>query len=339
MRIYQSLCVLLTLVSLPSWADAEPPAELIFALKGSIVKIHTVTKSGGHGIGSGVVVAENLVATNCHVLADANGINVAARGETYAPVSVREDWRHDICVLRVEYLPLKPVVLGDDEQLQYEQDVFAIGFPGGPPKPQTTFGTIKALYPLDDAAIIRTSSSFVLGASGSALFDSEGKLIGLNTFKSPGRHSYYYSMPVKWIKALLQAPETEHVSQNGRPLWDAPENQRPYLMRVVIPMQNEEWDDLLRIASEWAVQEPQTVEAIYYKALAEEHLGDLKAADALYRQVLQANPRHSASLLADARIARQQGESNRMLTLLSQLQALSPDMAQELIPQEAGLAQ
>src|SRR5690348_17878592 len=88
-------------------AVAEPSLDTVYKLKGSIVKINTVTKSDGHGVGSGVVVAENYVATNCHVLASANGVNVTAFGETYSPVAIKEDWRHDVCLLKVDYLPLR----------------------------------------------------------------------------------------------------------------------------------------------------------------------------------------------------------------------------------------
>jgi serine protease Do len=54
----------ISLLCLCTVSYAEPSPELIYNLKGTVVKIHTVTSSGGQGSGSGVVVAENLVATN-----------------------------------------------------------------------------------------------------------------------------------------------------------------------------------------------------------------------------------------------------------------------------------
>ena len=305
---------------------AEPSTDVVYKLKGSIVKVHTVTKSGGHGVGSGVVVAENYVATNCHVVANTSGINVTALGETYTPVAIKKDWRHDICLLRVEYLPLKPVELGDSEQLQYEQSVFSIGFPGGPPKPLTTYGNIKALYPLEDSFIIRISSSFVLGASGSPIFDDEGKLLGLNTFKSPGHNGYFYGVPVKWVKQLLTAPESQRIGQPGTPFWDAPEDQRPYLMRVVLPAQNEEWSDLKNIAQAWANQEPNNAEAYYYLALAQQHLGEAEQAQHHYQQAVKLNAKHTASLLALGKIAAKQGnqaEVQRLCLLLKDLDSIA----------------
>ena len=311
-------------------ARAEPAVDTVYKLKGSIVKVNTVTNKGGQGVGSGVVIAENLVATNCHVLADSNGINVTASGEFYIPVGVREDWRHDVCILRFQFLPLKPAELGDSDRLQYEQSVFSIGFPGGPPKPLTTYGQIKALYPMDGSYIIRTSASFIMGASGSPIFDDTGRLLGMNTVKSPGKHAYFYGVPVNWIKQAMQLPEHPLVSQPGTPFWDAAEDQRPYFMRVVLPLQNKAWRDLQQIARAWLKQEPGNLEAQYYVALAAENLGETQEAQTGYQTVLAANARHSASLLGLGRIANQSGDQAEVARLSLLLKDLDEDSAEAL---------
>lgn len=305
-------------------AAAEPSPEMAFKLKGSIVKIHTVTKTGGHGVGSGVVVAKDHVATNCHVLADAAGVNVTARGETYRPSAIKEDWPHDVCLLRVDYLPLTPAELGDSEGLQYEQPVFSIGFPGGPVKPQTTHGHIKALYPMDDSFIIRTSSSFIMGASGSAIFDDSGKLVGLNTVKSPGKgqHAYYYGVPVKWIKQLMQAPEQQKIGLPGTPFWDAPQNHWPYFMRVVEPLQNGSWAELKVIAETWATEEPENAEAHYYLGLAQQNLGEAIEAHKQYSKVMNLNSRHTSALRALSILAAQMGDHAEVQRLSLRLKEL-----------------
>lgn len=290
--------LLFILYSLAGNAYADSVKALAFQLKASVVKVHTATKSGGHGVGTGVVVAKDLVATNCHVIANASGVKITKFGESYSPDAIKADWKHDLCLLRIQYLQLTPVQLGDSESLKYEQDIFSIGFPGGPPKPQTTEGKIKALYPLDDSSIVRTDASFVMGASGSPVFDLDGKLIAISTFKSPGRGAYYYNIPVKWVQALLDAPELTSLDNNIAPFWDASDENRPYFMRVVIPYQNEEWAALKKIAQDWIVNEPNTTEAYYYAAVAEEKLGNGVKANEYYQQVLKLQPQHPPSLTA-----------------------------------------
>ena len=328
MRVIHLTGLSLLFAATAAWA--EPTVDTVYQLKGSIVKVNTVTNKGGQGVGSGVVIAENLVATNCHVLADSNGINVTASGEFYIPVGVREDWQHDVCILRFQFLPLKPAQLGDSDQLQYEQSVFSIGFPGGPPKPLTTYGQIKALYPMDGSYIIRTSASFIMGASGSPIFDDDGRLLGMNTVKSPGKNAYYYGVPVNWIKQAMKLPEHPLVSQPGTPFWDAAEDQRPYFMRVVLPLQNKAWQELKQIAEAWARQEPGNLEAQYYVALAAEHLGDLLTAQAGYKAILARNARHTYSMLGLGRMASQAGDRAEVARLSMLLQGLDKESADAL---------
>ena len=329
MKIH-TLTTVLFLAGLAQTALAEPLPELVYNLKGTIVKIHTVTDRGGQGSGSGFVVAKNLVATNCHVLSNAIGVNIAAIGETYAPVGVRADWKHDVCILRFEYLPLTPATLGDSEKLSYETSTFSVGFPGGAAKPLTTIGKIKALYAIEDSYIIRTSASFQMGASGSPLFNDQGKVIGMNTFKSPGANGYFYNVPASWIKAAMSLPETDKIVQTESPFWDAPLVQRPFWMQVVLPMQAGKWTELLAVASAWQIQAPNDPEANYYLGLAQQNLGDLQQAKAQFHRVLAANPHHASSILALAKIAREQDNQAELNDLGKMLSALDYEAFESL---------
>lgn len=288
------LCVLF--LTFPH-AAAESRSELSYRLKSSVVKVHTATTKGGHGVGTGVAIGENLVATNCHILANTAGVKISKFGDGLIPVALKADWKHDLCILRFEYAGLAPVELGDSEHLHYEQEIFSIGFPGGPPKPQYTAGKIKALYPLDDSAIIRTDASFIMGASGSPVFDADGKLLAISTFKSPGKHAFYYNIPVKWVKALLKQPDITSMQTDISPFWDAPEERRPFFMRVVLPYQHKKWRELNRIAQQWMQQEPTSSEAFYYAAVAEHELGNTNKAKQHYQQALTLRPGHASATI------------------------------------------
>lgn len=276
---------------------AETRDELSFRLKASVVKVHVGTKKGGHGVGTGVAISPDLVATNCHILANSAGVSITKFGNTHTPVALKADWKHDLCILRFQYAELTPVELGDSEHLQYEQDIFSIGFPGGPPKPQYTEGKIKALYALEDSHIIRTDASFVMGASGSPVFDADGKLLAISTFKSPGKHAYYYNIPVKWVKALLNQPDITSMETDILPFWDTPEEQRPFFMRVVQLFKNEKWDELHQIAQLWLKSEPDSAEAFYYAGVAEEKMHHLKEAKQYFEQALLIHPQHPAAMI------------------------------------------
>jgi serine protease Do len=325
----RSILVLFVLIFFQNVLYAEPNNELVYKLKASVVKVHVATKSGGHGVGTGVVVGKDLVATNCHVLANSNGVKITKFGDGFIPDALKADWKHDLCILRFQYLDLQPVELGDSENLKYEQAIFSIGFPGGPPKPQSTYGKIKALYPLDDSQIVRTDASFVMGASGSPVFDSEGKLVAISTFKSPGHGAYFYNVPVKWLKALLDVPEITSLKTDETPFWDAPELQRPFFMRVVLPYQNQKWIDLKIVAQEWISKEPTNPEALFYAGVAEEYLGDLVKANQYLQKALSIHPQHVAALFELGLMANRAGKTDEVEKTRVALKAIDNDLNDE----------
>jgi len=324
MRVF----VLFFLTCLMPSVHAAPSNELVYTLKASIAKIRSVNASGGRSTGTGIVVAENQVATNCHVLVNSVGMDIGAMGETYQPVGLQADWKHDVCILNFKFLPLKPAILGDSEHLQYEQEVFSIGFPGGPPKPLTTWGTIKALYPFEDSVVILTSASFQMGASGSPLFNAKGEVIGISTFKSPGRNAYFYNIPVKWVKAAMSLPVTEFAIDEGQAFWDVPLEQKPYWMQIVLPYQNQQWGEVERIVQSWVASTPDDNEAMFYQAIIKEHAGDLVGAKKVYQKLLKQNPNHSASIINLAVIAKAEANQAEFDQYQSQLAKLNIDAAE-----------
>lgn len=324
----------LMLLSLSCNAIAEPSArpdpELTYKLKASVVKVHVSTKTGGHGVGTGVLVGKDLVATNCHVVANAAGVSITKFGNSYAPIAIKADWKHDVCLLTFQYLEINPVELGDSETLKYEQAIFSIGFPGGSPKLLITYGNIKALYPLDDSQIVRTDASFIMGASGSPVFSSDGKLIALSTFKSPGRGAYYYNVPVKWVKALIDAPETTSTATTVSPFWDAAEDDHPYFMRVILPLQNAVWADLKRIATLWLADQPNSAEAHYYLGLAAEKTDDINHAKQYFEETLKLQPQYTSALVELAMMANKAGNQSEVARIQLALKAINSDVSDEL---------
>ena len=285
-------------------ADLAPPTDdFLYKLKESLVKVSSSTKTGGHGYGTGVAISKDLVLTNCHVIQNSDGISVAKWGVAYPPVGLQADWKHDLCILRFEWADFTPVELGDSESLQYEQDIISISMPGDSPAPYISLNKVKALYPLDGSRVMRSSAAFAIGASGSPVFDYKGKLIATSTFKSPGHGAYYYNMPVEWVKRLMKTDEMKLNAVHESPFWDTPENVRPFFMRVVIPLQNEDWPALHTIAKVWLSAEPQSDEANFYLALAEKGLGHVSEAKALLNTTLKLNPQHADALLEQVKIA------------------------------------
>lgn len=311
-------------------AMALPPDGMVYQLKSSVVKIRVILPNGHYGVGSGVVVAKDQVVTNCHVIANAQAINVIKFGESHRADSIKADWQHDLCIVRFDGLDTAIAKLGSSRQLQYEQPVFTISFPNNSPKPLATYGFVKALYPLDDSYVIRTDNDFRLGASGGPMFNDDGELVGIITLKSPGRNAFYYNMPVEWIQSLLNQPELTIPAQASLPFWDAPEERRPFFMRVIQPYLTEDWQALKKIATDWRLQEPHANEALFYLGVAEYKLKETQSAQSHLQQAYRNNPRHTSALLYLGLIAADVGNRDEAIKTAYLLDTLDKSLASEL---------
>ena len=327
------VCVpFLVAVSANAAALPDPSDTLLYGLKESMVKVGTTTKSGGHGFGTGVAVTKDHVVTNCHVLGNANGISITKWGTQYPVESLQADWKHDLCILKVQYADLKPIAMADSSKLNYEQQVISISMPSDSPAPYVALSTVKALYPFDNEQVIRTQAAFAIGASGSPVFDYEGKLIAISTFKSPGKNAYYYNMPINMVKALLQTESVPLNSIHGTPFWDAAENNRPFFMQIVLPYQNNRWQDILTIASNWVKQEPSSAEAWYYLGKAEQNLANTSIAKTHFKKALSLQSNHPASLQAIAQIAQAEGKLDEADKIRVTLKEINPQLLEEIAP-------
>lgn len=337
MRLLPYIFTLIAYGLLTQSALAQPDLDLVYHLKASVVKVHALTNNGGHGVGSGVVVDKDTVATNCHVVANSNGISISKFGDSMSPVEMIADWRHDICLLKFKYLELPAVKLASAASLHYGDEVFSIGFPGGPPKPQTIAGKVRALYPYDGSLIVRTDAAFIMGSSGSPTFNQAGELVSLSTFKSPGKQAYFYSVPVEWIQSLMQQPPATSAVPDATAFWDAPVEARPYWMQVVQPYQTGDWQALESIARAWLRQEPQSAEANFYLGSALHGQGQAAPAQQAYERAVSLQPAHIDAWSGLAILAQQTQQPTLLSNAEQHLRQLDsqawPEIQQRLSPQ------
>ena len=313
----------LLLVLLSQYSHSYPAQAELFGLSESMAQVFVTFKGGVTGSGSGIVIKKNHVATNCHIFADSDGVNVVKFFKTYTPISVYADWENDLCILKFDNLPLPSVNLRTSKDLSYEEKVFSLTFPNDNPMPLPSYGKIKALYPFQKSNIIRSSAGFTVGSSGGALFDLDFNLVGITTFKSPGRREgYYYCLPIDWIKELLETKEQINLKSNAAPFWSLPEDQKPFFMRVVLPMQNEDWPLMLKIAKSWTQTDDENADAWYYLGFAQRKMLNLDFAKLFLKQALKLNNMHLDSLteLIEISIERKNKiEFNEVVNLISKI--------------------
>jgi serine protease Do len=331
--------LLISLLISASNVFAQPNIGELLKLHESIVQISVELENGNVGTGTGVVISNEYVVTNCHVLANGKGANVAKYGDGYKPIALKADWKHDLCALKFDGLPFKPVPMRDTASLEIEEDVFSIGYPNGNNVPQPSYGSIKAKYPYDESLIIRSDAAFALGSSGGALFDQKFNLIGITSFKSPGPQGFFYSLPVEWIKRLINSKDLLTLNADESPFWALPYQQQPYFMQVVIPYQNHEWQNLHAIAKAWVTSQPNVADAWFFLGVADLELDRLPLAKSEFEKALSLNPKNLDVLIKQSQIALKEVDLDRLDKLNASIAALDTYASEELTKKIAMLKQ
>jgi hypothetical protein len=295
----------------------------------SVVMVRGYNASGGLSYGSGVVVAENKVMTNCHIFRSTKQPWVSRGEDTYPITSVQADRWHDLCLVTTFSLPFKPVPLGKGNELKRGQEVLAIGHSNGVPNPLTSAGVIKSTYEFEGGRIIRSSAKFLMGASGSGIFDLDGNLLGINTFKTPGRPAYFYSLPIEWLANLEKLPVETEFPIVGKAFWEEDDDKKPFFMQIALPELNKDWPKLAEVAQRWIDKDPKNSDAWYELGVASESLNKIDEAEKAYRQSVLLDASNTDSLFRLGAIAQSKGDKVGMHNINLAIASVDKDLAEE----------
>jgi serine protease Do len=296
----------------------------------SVVLIRGYNASGGLAYGSGVVVGDKKVITNCHVLRATKQPWISRGEDTYSINSVKADPWHDLCLVTTDALPFKPALIGKSTELKRGQEIVAFGHSNGVPSPLTSSGAIKALYDAEQGKVIRSTARFSMGASGSGLFDMEGRLVGINTFKTGGHSSsIYFALPIEWLEQLEKQPEITTFPISGKALWEEDEDKKPFYMQVAVPETRGDWPKLALVAEKWTQTEPKNTEAWFALGLGNENNAKLDEAEKAYKQALAIDSGNFDALIHLGSIAKTRGDTVEMHRIQLALNDINKDAAAE----------
>lgn len=152
----------------------------------------STTASSGSGF---VITSDGYVVTNCHVIADVVDnssltIDVSfSDGTTYPASLVGHEEDNDVAVLKIDATNLQTISLGDSDELEIGETIYAIGNPLGELTFSLTDGLVSALDRListDESVtmnMFQTNAAINPGNSGGPLFNASGDVIGIATAK------------------------------------------------------------------------------------------------------------------------------------------------------------
>lgn len=318
------LLALLSVFGISTYAYDQ---QALMASYFGVVLIRGYNEDGGMAYGSGVVVAENEVITNCHVLRSTKQPWISRGEDSYAITAVKADTWHDLCLVSTHAMPFKPVPLGTSRGLVRGQEITAIGHSNGVPAPITSVGEIQGLYLTQSGNVIRSSAKFLMGASGSGLFDMDGKLVGINTFKTAGKGgSIHFALPVEWIETLQKLPSSSTFPVQGKALWEEDEDKKPFYMQAAVPESRQDWPNLEKVSQSWSEKEPSSADAWFSLGIAEQQLKHIQEAANAFQHAITLDSKFVEAWFKRGETAMQLGDDQTVNEIEHQLKTLDPQL-------------
>src|SRR6185436_16120265 len=194
---------------------AKPPPEqtvesLAVLAKPSVVVISQKGRDGREeGVGAGVAVSSNLIATCLHVIGEARPIAVrVSAGDSREGTEIFAwDRKLDLAIIRFDGPKLRPLSLGDSDELKQGATVVAVGNPLGL-EYSIVQGVVSAKREVDGTELLQLAIPIEPGNSGGPLVDMQGRVQGLLSMKSALSANLGFAVPVNALKKLLEKPNS-----------------------------------------------------------------------------------------------------------------------------------
>ncbi len=208
-----------------SSGDVQQAGEATAKQVQGVVNIVTTIDYGtGEAAGTGMIMSsDGLVLTNNHVVDGATKIKVTdlTTNRTYTAKVVGTSPTNDVAVLRLENASgLTTVSFGDSSSVSVGDSVTGVGNAGNDPGTSAAKGTVTALnesITASDGAsssdseklsgLIEINADIQSGDSGGPLYDSSGKVVGIDTAAQTdqaGNTTAGYAIPIDHALSVAQ---------------------------------------------------------------------------------------------------------------------------------------
>jgi hypothetical protein len=161
-------------------------------------------------LGSGFFVADDLIATNLHVLEGASSgyvrpVGTKAKGAILGVVVADSD--NDLAVVKVSGVSAPSLPLGDDADSEVGESVYAVGNPSGL---EGTFsqGIISGIREFQKHKVLQITAPISPGSSGGPVVNDAGSVVGVAVATIQGGQNLNFAVPVSYLWALLKRQRT-----------------------------------------------------------------------------------------------------------------------------------
>jgi hypothetical protein len=183
----------------------------------------------------------------------------------------------------------------------------------------------------DGARVVESTTPFTSGASGGALFDAQGRLVGILTYRLRGDRRSYFSVPVEWFLPRLtggQAYAAVAPLDGAQPFWQRPPAVLPFFLRAHQLETSGDWDGLLNLTDAWSKADDTNAEAWVFRGRSLVETQHLAAAQLALQHAVALDPVSSTAWLQLGRLSAHRGLTEEAEDALAQLNRLNPELAQ-----------
>lgn len=260
----------------------KDPADVFETVSSSVVVIWASDSAGeALGQGSGVVLQDSQVVTNCHVVNDASRIEVSQQNDTIDARLIAQDEERDLCLLQLSKSLGTPARVGTSADLRIGLRVYTVGAPVGM---ELTIGEglLSGFRIFDSSRYLQTTAPISPGSSGGGLWDEHGRLLGITSFYEEYAQSINFAAPVEWI-AQIQERSRKRLETTRTTGW---------LERFSTLSRNRDWMGLKAHSAAWCHREPGNAWAWYARGIAARNLREpMDTTLRVFRKALQLNER------------------------------------------------
>ena len=162
------------------------------------------------GFGSGFFVRENLIATNYHVIEGAaqGTAKLVGKYTTYNIEGITAtDQTNDLAILKVNAYGIKPLPLGNSDNVRIGATVYVAGNPKGL---EGTFsdGIISSRRDRYTQERLQMTAPISPGSSGGPVLNRKGEIIGVSFMTIEGGQNLNFAIPSGYLRGLLARSST-----------------------------------------------------------------------------------------------------------------------------------
>ncbi len=190
---------------------SQNKASEVFKQNANTIVLIKTDKGSGTGF---LVSTSGVIVTTLHVVDMATTVAIkTSTGDIYDQVSLlAKDSRKDIAIIKIPAFNLPFVDLGNSDNLTIGEQLIVLGNPLGVEALRTSVsdGILSGVRNLGDGfKVLQLTAPISQGNSGGPVFTSEGKAVGVVSFKLVKGESLNFAIPINYVRGLMETIDAQ----------------------------------------------------------------------------------------------------------------------------------